>query len=189
VKLGVLAVQGDVREHLAMLRSLGVRPIPVFKERDMAGLAGMVLPGGESTAMWSLMQTTGLGSRLAKAISAGLPALGTCAGMVLLAREIVNWPRTYFGHLDIALERNGTGRQADSFEALVQTGAERSVPGVFIRAPVVRSVGAAVRILGTLADKPVWVQQEQLVAASFHPELTGDPCVHEHFIGICRKER
>jgi len=184
----VLAVQGDVHEHLTMLRSLGVRPVPVFNKRDMAGLAGVVLPGGESTAMWRLIQADGLGSALTDALSHGLPALGTCAGMVLLAKEIVNWPRSYFGGLDIAVEKNGTGRQVDSFEAMVDTAAARKIRGVFIRAPVVRTVGAGVGVLGTLDGQPVWVGQDQMLAVSFHPELTGDTSVHEHFVDICQKE-
>ncbi len=188
MNIGVLAVQGDVREHLVLLSSLGVRPVPVLHASDLSGLGGVVLPGGESTAMWRLMNGNGLAVGLREALGEGLPAFGTCAGMILLAKGITNWNERYLQLMDIEVERNGTGRQVDSFEALVETDASGSIPAAFIRAPVLRRVGDGVHVLGRLGDQPVWVRQGHLVAASFHPELTGDTRAHGYFVNMCRKE-
>ncbi|GAB4304161.1 MAG: pyridoxal 5'-phosphate synthase glutaminase subunit PdxT [Candidatus Bipolaricaulota bacterium] len=185
--IGVLAVQGDVREHLRTLAWLAVEGRPVRRCDHLVGLDGIILPGGESTAMWRLMTATGLADAIRRAILAGLPAFGTCAGMILLAREITNWPETFLGALDIAVERNATGRQVDSFEARVVANGLGELPAVFIRAPAVRALGPGVRAVGRLGDEPVLVQQGPLLAASFHPELTGDTRVHELFIQMCRK--
>ncbi len=189
MNIGVLAVQGDVREHLGVLRSLGVRTVPVLRPRDLSGVAGIVLPGGESTAMWRIMNATGLARALGRALAGGLPAFGTCAGMVLLATEITNWPEKYFQMLDIAVERNGTGRQVHSFEAAVDAGERGQIPAVFIRAPLVRRAGESVQVLGKLGAQSVWVRQEHLLATSFHPEVTGDARAHDYFVKMCRKER
>ena len=188
MKIGVLAVQGDVREHLAALAKLGVEPVKVLKPEHLASLSGIVLPGGESTAMWRLMRASGLAEALKREIEGGLPAFGTCAGMVLLAREITNWPETFLGVLDIAVERNGTGRQVDSFETVLSLDGLGEVPAVFIRAPLVRRVGAGVEVLGTWKGAPVLVRQDHILAASFHPELTSDTRVHELFLEMIRKE-
>jgi len=188
MKIGVLAVQGDVREHLKALARLGVESRPVLKPEHLAGLSGIVLPGGESTAMWRLMRATGLAEALREELAGGLPAFGTCAGMILLAKEITNWPETFFGVLDIAVERNATGRQVDSFETRLSVDGLGEVPAVFIRAPLVRRVGEGVEILSTWEGQPVMVRQGHLLAASFHPELTGDTRVHEYFLSMCRKE-
>lgn len=185
--VGVLAVQGDVREHLRVLDRLGIEGRPVLRPEHLAGLSGIILPGGESTAMWRLMGRTGLADALGNEIRAGLPAFGTCAGMVLLACEITNWPETFLGVLDIAVERNGTGRQVDSFEGRLSADGLGELPAVFIRAPLVRRMGPAVEALGWLGDAPVLVREGHVLAASFHPELTGDARVHELFIRMCRK--
>ena len=188
MKIGVLAVQGDVREHLRALERLGVAVVPVLKPGDLAGLEGIVLPGGESTAMWRLMQATGLAEGLKRELAGGLPAFGTCAGMILLANRITNWPETFFGLLDIAVERNATGRQVDSFEERLSVDGLGEVPAVFIRAPLVVEVGPGVEVLARWGGRPVMVRQGALLAASFHPELTEDTRVHEYFLDICRKE-
>ncbi len=188
MKIGVLAVQGDVREHAAVLASLGVRPVSVLCAADLSGLGGVVLPGGESTAMWRLMNSNGLATGLRKAVAEGLPAFGTCAGMILLAEGITNWGERYLQLMNIDVERNGTGRQVDSFEAVVDSVAWGPIPAAFIRAPVVRRVGDGVQVLGKHGDDPVWVRQGHLVAASFHPELTADTRVHGYFVNMCRKE-
>ncbi len=185
--IGVLAVQGDVREHLRTLGRIGVTGRPVLRPDHLVGLDGIILPGGESTAMWRLMTRTGLAASLQEALASGLPAFGTCAGMILLAREITNWPETYFGVLDIAVERNATGRQVDSFEGRVAANGLGELPAVFIRAPLVRRAGRAVEALAWLGEAPVLVREGRVLAASFHPELTGDPRVHELFIHMCRK--
>ena len=185
--IGVLAVQGDVREHLRTLARLGVAGRLVLRPEHLAGLDGIILPGGESTAMWRLMTRAGLASSLRGALVSGLPAFGTCAGMILLAREITNWPETFFGVLDIAVERNATGRQVDSFEGSVVANGLGEVPAVYIRAPLVRRMGPQVEVLALLGDAPVLVREGNVLAASFHPELTGDARVHELFVQICEK--
>ncbi|MBC7093764.1 pyridoxal 5'-phosphate synthase glutaminase subunit PdxT [Candidatus Bipolaricaulota bacterium] len=184
--IGVLAVQGDVREHLRVLDRLGATGRPVLRPEHLHGLAGIVLPGGESTAMWRIMARDGLAEPLGQALREGLPAFGTCAGMVLLAREITNWPERFFGVIDIAVERNATGRQVDSFATVVSADGLGEVPAVFIRAPLVRRVGSGVEVLARLGDQPVMVRQGSLLASSFHPELTGDVRVHEYFLALCR---
>lgn len=188
MKIGVLAVQGDVREHLRALSRLGAEPVPVLKPQHLADLEGIVLPGGESTAMWRLMRATGLAEALKRRLEEGLPAFGTCAGMVLLARKITNWPETFLGLLDIAVERNATGRQVDSFEERIAVDGLGEVPAVFIRAPLVVEAGSRVEVLARWGGKPVFVRQGQLLAASFHPELTQDTRVHEYFLTLCRKD-
>ena len=185
--VGVLAVQGDVREHLRLLDRLGVTGKAVLVPQDLDRIAGIVLPGGESTAMWRLMTASGLAENLRTALRAGLPAFGTCAGMILLAREITNWPQSFLRVLDVAVERNATGRQVDSFEALVSANGLGEVPAVFIRAPLVRRLGPGVEVVGRWGQAPVLVRQDSVLAASFHPELTGDARVHNLFVEMCRK--
>jgi len=185
--LGVLAVQGDVREHLRLLARLGVDGRPVLQPGGLVGLDGIILPGGESTAMWRLLTRMGLADPLRDALNAGLPAFGTCAGMILLAREITNWRETFLNVLDVAVERNATGRQVDSFEGRVSADGLGDIPAVFIRAPLVRRLGPRVEALAWLGNAPVLVREGCLLAASFHPELTGDARIHDLFIQMCRK--
>lgn len=187
MKIGVLAVQGAAREHILCLERLGVEAVPVLRPADLAGLAGIVLPGGESTAQWRLLSRAGLAELLREELAKGLPAFGTCAGLILLAREITNWPERYFGVLDVAVERNATGRQVNSFEAQVRVDGLGEVPAVFIRAPAIRRVGPGVEILGTYNGDPVLVRQGAVLGATFHPELTEDLRVHELFLSLCRK--
>jgi len=185
--IGVLAVQGDVREHLRVLARLGVEGRPVLVPQHLERIDGIILPGGESTAMWRIMTRSGLAQSVESALRAGLPVFGTCAGMVLLAREITNGPERFLGVLDIAVERNATGRQVDSFEAPVSANGRGEIPAVFIRAPLVRRMGLGVEVLARLGEAPVLVREGRALAASFHPELTGDARVHEFFIEMCRK--
>lgn len=188
MKIGVLAVQGAVREHILCLKRLGVEAVPVLRPADLAGLSGIILPGGESTAQWRLLSRAGLAEPLGQALQEGLPAFGTCAGLILLAREITNWPERYFGVLNVTVERNATGRQVDSFEAEVAVDGLGQVPAVFIRAPAIRAVGAGVEVLGRHNGEPVLVRQGALLGATFHPELTEDLRIHELFLSLCRKE-
>ena len=188
MKIGVLAVQGAAREHLVCLTRLGVEAVPVLRAADLVGLSGVVLPGGESTAQWRLLSRAGLAEPLGQALREGLPAFGTCAGLILLAREITNWPERYFGVLNVAVERNATGRQVDSFEAKLVVNGVGEVPAVFIRAPAIRSVGEGVEVLARWQDEPVLVRQGHLLGATFHPELTEDLRIHELFLSLCRKE-
>lgn len=188
MKIGVLAVQGAVREHIVSLARLGVEGVPVRSPEDLAGLAGLVLPGGESTAQWRLLSRSGLTEPLRKVLLDGLPTFGTCAGLILLAKEITNWPERYFCVLDIGVERNATGRQVESFEATVSVDGLGEVPAVFIRAPAIRWVGPGVKVLARYENEPVLVQQGLVLGATFHPELTEDLRLHEFFLSLCGKE-
>jgi 5'-phosphate synthase pdxT subunit len=188
--IGVLALQGDVREHLHVLRAAGVQAVPVRRPDELGGIDGLVLPGGESTTIVKLARTFDLLELLRKRISGGLPVFGSCAGMILLADRLVGGPegQETFGGIDVTVRRNAFGRQVDSFEAdLAVDGLEGGpLHAVFIRAPWVESVGPAATPLATVtagpaAGKVVVVRQGQLLATSFHPELTGDGRMHAYF--------
>jgi 5'-phosphate synthase pdxT subunit len=182
LKVGVLALQGAVRPHLAALGSLGATPVEVRTPEDLSGVEALVLPGGESTTMSKLLDTSGLREPLAERLAAGMPALGTCAGMILLAREVRDGrpDQRSLGVVDIAVRRNAFGRQVDSFEAdLVVTGDEVPLHAVFIRAPVIEEAGAGVDVLASVRDRPVLARQGPVIVASFHPELTDDLRLHQ----------
>lgn len=183
-RIGVLALQGDVREHLAALRAAGAEPVEVRGVVDLAGLDGIVLPGGESTTMGRLLTVFELLEPLRRALTAGLPAYGTCAGMVLLADQVRDGRpgQPTLGGLDVVVRRNAFGRQVDSFEAQLELDGVGQVHGVFIRAPWVEQVGAGVEVLARVGEHPVAVRQGHLLATSFHPELTGDGRVHALFV-------
>jgi pyridoxal 5'-phosphate synthase pdxT subunit len=178
-RIGVLAVQGNFREHVAMLRRLGVEATEVRRPEQLAGLDGLVVPGGESTAIQRLMRVGGLEEPVAE-FEGGL--FGTCAGMIL-------FDRSHLGLLDVDVERNAYGRQVASFEADVELDGEvEPLRGVFIRAPRIVSAGPAVEVLGRLDGEPVLVREGRVLAASFHPELTDDMRVHERFLELVREE-
>ena len=194
--IGVLALQGDVREHLAALEAQGARSVPVRRPEELAAVDGLVLPGGESTTMIKLAARFGLLEPLRAAVRDGLPAYGSCAGMILLADRILDAPadQETVGGIDVTVRRNAFGRQVDSFESdIVFEGLEGGdVHAVFIRAPWVEEAGNAVEILGRVVGGPadgriVAVRQGNLVATSFHPELTGDRRVHALFADIVRR--
>jgi 5'-phosphate synthase pdxT subunit len=190
--VGILAVQGAVASHRRALTALGVVTTEVRSPGDLAGLDGVVLPGGESTTMWHLLGTTGLRQPLSEALAAGLPALGTCAGMILLGRDLEagRHDQGTLGVLDVVVRRNAFGRQAESFEAPLMvaglppgaSGTPEAFPGVFIRAPVVARSGPAVEILARVDEKVVAVREGAVVATAFHPELTADTRMHELFL-------
>jgi len=183
--IGVLAMQGAFAEHVSALEASGARTRLVRSERDLEGLDGLVLPGGESTTMTMLMERVGLLAPLRQAIEKGLPVLATCAGMIVLAREITDAMagQEGMGLLDIAVRRNGYGRQVDSFEAGLQIEGigDRDFPGVFIRAPLVESIGAT-HVIGSYDGHPVALKQGHITAFSFHPELSGDLRLHREFV-------
>jgi 5'-phosphate synthase pdxT subunit len=196
--IGVLALQGDVREHLAALDRAGAAGRPVRRPEELDGLAGIVLPGGESTTMDKLARAFGVRDPLRKALSDGLPAYGSCAGMILLADRVLDGPpdQETLGGIDMTVRRNAFGRQVASFEGDVRMGGldDRPVHGVFIRAPWVEEVGEAVQVLARVEGGPadgriVAVRQGSLLATSFHPEITGDGRVHELFVSIVRDSR
>jgi pyridoxal 5'-phosphate synthase pdxT subunit len=190
--VGVLDLQGDVREHLAALAEVGCTARRVRWPADLEGLSGLVLPGGESTTLSMLLVSTGLFEAVAARITDAdrpLPILGTCAGLVLVAREVLDGrpDQRTFGVLDAVVRRNGYGRQTQSFEADIVFGSGEGprLPTVFIRAPLVVSVGDDVDVLATLDGVPVLVRQGPVLASSFHPELTPDRRVHRLFAEVC----
>src|SRR6202521_5893369 len=185
--IGVLAMQGAFAEHVRALEKVGAHTRLVRTKEDLVGLDGIVLPGGESTTMTMLMERTGLLEPLREAISQGLATLATCAGMIVLARDVVDGmsDQRGLGLLDIGVRRNGYGRQVDSFEAQLDvTGLSgKSFPGVFIRAPLVESTGSA-EVIAQHDGHPVAVRQGPIVALCFHPELTDDLRLHREFVKL-----
>jgi pyridoxal 5'-phosphate synthase pdxT subunit len=179
MRIGVLAVQGNFREHVAMLRRLGAEPVEVRKPEELQGVDGLVIPGGESTTFMRLMRLYGLDEAVREFTG---PVLGTCAGMIVL-------DRLHLGAVDIEVDRNAYGRQVASFEAdLALAGDGEPLRGVFIRAPRVREVGAEVEVLAELDGEPVLLREGRFIVASFHPELTDDTRVHERFLDLIREE-
>jgi pyridoxal 5'-phosphate synthase pdxT subunit len=191
--IGVLALQGDVREHLAALREQGAVAVTVRRPEKLAAVDGLVLPGGESTTMVKLAARFGLLDPLRAAIRSGLPAYGSCAGMILLADRILDAPpdQETVGGLDVTVRRNAFGRQVDSFEEDIPFAGVDGGPmrAVFIRAPWVEDAGDGVDVLARAAGRIVAVRQGALLATSFHPEVTGDTRVHELFVDMCRRLR
>jgi 5'-phosphate synthase pdxT subunit len=194
--IGVLALQGDVREHLAVLREQGAVAVPVRRPDELAAVDGLVLPGGESTTMAKLARRFELLEPLRSAVRGGLPVYGSCAGMILLADRILDAPadQETIGGLDVTVRRNAFGRQVDSFESdLALEGIEGGpMHAVFIRAPWIEEAGEGVHVLGRVvggaADgRIVAARQGNLVATSFHPELTGDHRVHALFVDLVRR--
>ena len=187
--IGVLALQGAFREHVRALEKLGVETRLVRLPEDLRGLDGLVIPGGESTTMTMLMERMGLLEPVAEALRHGLPALGTCAGMILLADRITDGRpgQRGLGLLDIAVRRNGYGRQLDSFETDLQVAGLEGAPfpGVFIRAPVVEDAGTS-EVLASHEGRPVAVRKGSVMALAFHPELSGDLRLHEEFVRLAR---
>ncbi|MBV2364861.1 pyridoxal 5'-phosphate synthase glutaminase subunit PdxT [Streptomonospora nanhaiensis] len=193
--IGVLALQGDTAEHLRVLGTLGVDAAPVLRPEDLDRVHGLVLPGGESTTMSKLAVRYELMEPLRKHIGEGMPAYGTCAGMIMLADRILDGAegQQTVGGLDITVRRNAFGRQTESFEGPVDIDGLEGGPfdAVFIRAPWVEAVGADVRVLGQVAyggraGRIVAVRQGGLLATSFHPELTGDPRIHRLFVDMVK---
>ncbi|MEZ5095017.1 MAG: pyridoxal 5'-phosphate synthase glutaminase subunit PdxT [Nocardioides sp.] len=192
--IGVFALQGDVREHLTVLASLGVPALPVRRPEELARCDGFVIPGGESTTMWKLARTFELLEPLRDRVKTGMPTFGTCAGMIMLADRITDGipGQETIGGLDITVRRNAFGRQVDSFEGdLDFAGLDRPVHAIFIRAPWVEEVGPEVEVharvsAGPAAGRIVAVRQGHLMATSFHPEVGGDPRVHELFVVLVR---
>jgi 5'-phosphate synthase pdxT subunit len=191
--IGVLALQGDVPEHLRALEAVGAKPVPVRRPEEFDRLDGLVIPGGESTTLWRLSVAFDVLEPLRKIIGAGLPAFGSCAGMIMLADRLtdgVAGQQTY-GGIDMTVRRNAFGRQVDSFERdITLTGLTENHPlrAVFIRAPWVEQIGAGVSVLGTDqgTGRIVAVRQGQLLATAFHPELTPDRRIHQLFVEIVK---
>jgi 5'-phosphate synthase pdxT subunit len=186
VKTGILALQGAFERHAEAVEALGSVPVLVRTPADLAAVEAIVLPGGESTTMSRLLTTSGLFDPLAERLHDGLPAFGTCAGMILLAAEILDGraDQRSFGVIDISVRRNAFGRQAQSFEAdlAIADLPGGTFPGVFIRAPAVERVGSDVEVLARVGEWPVLCRQGHIVVAAFHPELSDDLRLHQAFL-------
>jgi pyridoxal 5'-phosphate synthase pdxT subunit len=195
VTIGVLDLQGDVREHAAALAELGETVRLVRMPTDLDGLAGLIIPGGESTTLSMLLESSGLFDPLDRALQSGLPVFGTCAGMILLADDVLDGrsDQRRFGAIDLTIRRNGYGRQVASFEcdlAVAGLGTD-PVHAVFIRAPVVERAGDEVAVLATLPERgqPVVCRQGSVLVTAFHPELTGDRRLHQLFVAMTKEDR
>ena len=189
IRVGVLALQGDFREHLAVLTKLGADAIPVRRARELDTVAGLVIPGGESTVMDKLTRTFGLRDALRARIAAGMPVYGTCAGLIMLADRVLDAlpDQQTLGGLDVTVRRNAFGNQLDSFETDLDVALFGGPPvhAVFIRAPVVQQLGADAEAVATLDDgRVVAVRQGNLLGTSFHPEITGETRFHEFFLTL-----
>jgi len=186
-RIGVLALQGDFAEHIAALGRLGAEAVPVRLPRDLHGIGGLVIPGGESTTIGKLMRDYGLTDGLRGLIAEGMPVLGTCAGMITLAKRLAGIDQETLAVMDIEVRRNAFGRQVDSFEADLDIPVLGPAPfrAVFIRAPVIECVGSGVEVLASLPDgTAVAAREGDLVVTAFHPELTPDLRFHEYFLAL-----
>ncbi|MDR1698778.1 MAG: pyridoxal 5'-phosphate synthase glutaminase subunit PdxT [Prevotellaceae bacterium] len=183
VTIGVLALQGGFEEHIQHLHSLGVEAFEIRKKADLnRAMNGLIIPGGESTTMGKLLKDLDIYNELKSRIAQGLPAFGTCAGMILLAKKIVDSDVVHFGVMNISVRRNAYGRQLGSFFTNAEFKGVGEVPMTFIRAPYIESVGEGVEVLSVVNGKMVAAREGHLLATAFHPELTGDNRVHRYFI-------
>ena len=190
-KVGILALQGDVREHAEILRRLGVEPVEVRKAEELEGLAGVIMPGGESTSIGKMMVSSGLLDGIRSYFYRGGPVWGTCAGMVLAASATTGPRQPLLGVMNALVERNGFGRQVHSFEKDLEVeGFDEPFTGVFIRAPFFEDVGPGVEVLSEMDGRVVAARGENILVTAFHPELTDDPRFHEYFLEeVCGIER
>lgn len=189
MKVGVLALQGDVIEHARVLEGLGVEVVEVRTPKDLEDVSGLIIPGGESTTIGKLMVRSGLDRAIPGRISRGLSVYGTCAGMILMARTVRGGEPPLLRVMDISVLRNAYGRQVDSFEVdvTIPTFGPPPLRAVFIRAPVLEDVGSGVEVLASLDGRPILARQGHLLVSSFHPELASDDRVHRYFLDMARK--
>ena len=184
-RIGVLALQGDFAEHITALRRLGKEPVEIRQTSDLEGIQGLIIPGGESTTISKLMAEYGLLPKIRERARAGMPVFGTCAGMIVMARQATDLPYETLGLMDIAVRRNAFGRQLDSFEADLEFGELGPVHAIFIRAPLIETIGPKVQVLARLPDDTiVGAREGSLLVIAFHPELTEDLRVHRYFLGL-----
>lgn len=188
MKVGVLGLQGDVREHLSLLELVGATAVVVKTADELSAVDGLIIPGGESTTIGKLLDRFGLLGPLRDRAHDGMPLFGTCAGLILMATEVVGHEDAphRLGVLDVTIRRNAYGRQVDSFEVPVRMTGEADLRGAFIRAPAIEKVGDGVEVLATLEDRPVMVRQGNLLATTFHPEIAGEDRVHRLFAELIR---
>ncbi len=188
--VAVLALQGDFEAHRRKLSEMGISSFEARRPGEIEGAAGLILPGGESTTIWKFFESAPWEESIRRFAASGRPVLGTCAGAIVLARDVTNPAQKGMGLLDISVERNAYGRQADSFVGLVQAPAlGGDLPAVFIRAPKIRRVGPGVEIVAALRGEPVLVRQGNVAAATFHPELTEDDRVHRMALAQAARPR
>jgi len=187
VKVGLLALQGAIGLHGDAIAALGATPVEVRTPDQLAGVDALIIPGGESTTMSKLLDTSGLASPLRDRLAAGMPAFGTCAGMIVLARTVLDGraDQSSYAAIDVTVRRNAFGRQVDSFEAdLAVDGLDAPFRAVFIRAPFVEEVGDGVEVLASVDGHPVLCRQGRVMVSAFHPELTGDLRLHDQFLQL-----
>lgn len=187
--IGVLALQGDVREHISILRALNIPFLEVRKPEQLELISGLIIPGGESTVIDKLSRIFGVAEPLKRAIQNGLPVFGTCAGLILLANKLLGATKDQqtFGGLDVTVQRNAFGSQLDSFEAELEFDGVTGVKAAFIRAPLVAELGPGVKVLSQLNKQQiVAVRQGNLLGISFHPEVCGETTVHAYFLEMCK---
>ena len=189
--IGVLALQGDVREHVAAVEDCGAKAVRVRTVEELNAVDGLIIPGGESSTVGMLLERYGVMEPLRERIEAGMPVFGTCTGLILMAREIEGSGQPRIGCMDVSVQRNAYGRQVDSFETSVDAPSVGDEPlqAVFIRAPKITRTGGGVEVLAETEAGPVLVRQNHLLGASFHPELTGDLRVHRLFLDMVEKQR
>ncbi|MGQ9855756.1 MAG: pyridoxal 5'-phosphate synthase glutaminase subunit PdxT [Fervidobacterium sp.] len=186
--IGVSGIQGDFREHKWAIEKLGVETYVVRTPEDLEKVDGLIIPGGESTTMIRIMKRIGLFDALKEKILKGFPVYGTCAGLIVLAKEIENYPQESLGVIDIKVRRNAYGRQVDSFDEMVEIkGFDRPFKAIFIRAPRVEEWGSEVETLAFLDKHPIMLRQKNVLVTSFHPELTDDTRVHEYFLSMVKE--
>ena len=192
MKIGILALQGAFAEHEKVLDRLGVESVEIRNLDDFqqyqSDLAGLILPGGESTTMGKLLREQDMLIPIREAILSGLPVFGTCAGLILLAKEITSQDESHLGTMDMVVERNAYGRQLGSFYTEAECKGVGQIPMTFIRGPIISSVGEDVEILATVDNQIVAAQEKNMLVTSFHPELTDDVHLHQYFINMCKEK-
>lgn len=192
MKIGILALQGAFEEHSKVLENLGVVSVEIRNlddfQQHQSDLSGLILPGGESTTMGKLLRDQQMLVPIREAILSGLPVFGTCAGLILLAKEITSQEESHLATMDIVVERNAYGRQLGSFYTEAECKGVGQIPMTFIRGPIISSVGEGVEVLATVDDQIVAAQEKNMLVTSFHPELTDDVGLHQYFINMCKEK-
>ena len=192
MKIGILALQGAFEEHEKVLEKLGVASVEIRNlddfQQHQSDMSGLILPGGESTTMGKLLRDQQMLILIREAILSGLPVFGTCAGLILLAREITSQEESHLGTMDIVVERNAYGRQLGSFYTEAECKGVGKIPMIFIRGPIISSLGEDAEILATVDDQIVAAQEKNMLVTSFHPELTDDVGLHQYFINMCKEK-
>ena len=192
MKIGILALQGAFEEHEKVLDKLGVTSVEIRNlddfQQHQSDLSGLIMPGGESTTMGKLLRDQQMLLPIREAILSGLPVFGTCAGLILLAREITSQEESHLATMDIVVERNAYGRQLGSFYTEAECKGVGKIPMTFIRGPIISSLGEDAEILATVDDQIVAAQEKNMLVTSFHPELTDDARLHQYFINMCKEK-